>query len=89
MIQSVFSLFEKYIFSWNKRFIISLQPHPQSQRLPNLPNFSRIAAKIIEPNTGASTWALGSHKWTPYIGNLTTKAANKQKRQERGFVVHF
>jgi hypothetical protein len=30
-----------------------------------------IAAKNIEPSTGASTWALGSHKCTPNIGNLT------------------
>ena len=25
----------------------------------------------MEPETGASTWALGSHKCTLYIGNLT------------------
>ena len=28
---------------------------------PNPPSFKRIAAKNIEPITGASTWALGSH----------------------------
>ncbi len=31
-------------------------------RRPYPPNFRRIAAKIIEPATGASTWALGSHR---------------------------
>lgn len=25
-------------------------------------NIHKIAARIIEPDTGASTWALGSHK---------------------------
>lgn len=29
---------------------------------PYLPNLRRIAARIIEPATGASTWAFGSHK---------------------------
>lgn len=31
---------------------------------PYLPNFNKIPARIIDPATGASTWALGSHKWT-------------------------
>ena len=30
---------------------------------PYPPNFSRTPAKIIEPATGASTWAFGNHKW--------------------------
>lgn len=29
---------------------------------PYPPNFSKTPAKIIEPETGASTWALGNHK---------------------------
>ena len=29
---------------------------------PYPPNFSKIAARIIEPATGASTWALGNHR---------------------------
>lgn len=29
---------------------------------PNPPSFSRMAARIIDPATGASTWAFGSHK---------------------------
>lgn len=28
----------------------------------------------MEPATGASTWAFGSHKWTKYKGILTIKA---------------
>lgn len=30
---------------------------------PYPPSFRRIPAKSIEPTTGASTWAFGSHKW--------------------------
>lgn len=33
-----------------------------------------MAAKIMEPAIGASTWALGSHKCTPYKGILIRKA---------------
>ena len=40
----------------------------------NPPNFSSNPAKIIEPVNGASTWALGNHKCTPYMGNLTKNA---------------
>lgn len=46
--------------------IMRIRPYP--------PNFRRIPAKIILPATGASTWALGSHKWVTYIGILTKKA---------------
>lgn len=33
-----------------------------------------MAARIIDPSKGASTWALGSHKWIRYIGILIKKA---------------
>lgn len=52
---------------------------------PYLPNFNKIAAKNIEPTTGASTWAFGSHWWTPYIGNFTKKAIHTGKK----FIVEF
>lgn len=42
--------------------------------MPNPPSFNKTPAKTIEPPTGASTWALGSHKCTPYIGNLIKNA---------------
>lgn len=42
--------------------------------MPYPPSLSRTAAKTIEPAMGASTWALGSHRWTPYSGILTMKA---------------
>jgi len=52
-------------------FIISLfiriKPYP--------PNFSRIAARIIDPATGASTWAFGSHMCIENKGNLARKAS--------------
>lgn len=41
--------------------------------IPYPPNFSNTPAKIIEPPTGASTWALGNHWWKKNIGNLTKK----------------
>ena len=33
-----------------------------------------MAAKTIEPSIGASTWALGSHRWNINIGSFTRKA---------------
>lgn len=33
-----------------------------------------MAAKIIDPATGASTWAFGSHKWTENSGSFTKNA---------------
>jgi hypothetical protein len=51
---------------------------------PYLPNFKRIAAKTMDPKTGASTWALGSHTWTPNIGNLTAKASKNTRE-----IIHF
>lgn len=30
--------------------------------IPNVPSLRRIPARIIDPATGASTWALGSHR---------------------------
>lgn len=45
------------------------------RRRPYPPSFKRIPARIIDPATGASTWALGSHRWTVNIGNFTKNAA--------------
>ena len=42
--------------------------------IPYPPNFNKIPARIMDPPTGASTWALGSHWCTKYIGNFTKKA---------------
>lgn len=49
-----------------KIIIIRARPYP--------PSFSRIAAKIIDPATGASTCAFGSHKCTENSGNFTINA---------------
>jgi len=35
-------------------FISRINPYP--------PSFSKIAARIIDPATGASTWAFGNHR---------------------------
>lgn len=42
---------------------------------PYPPNFSKIAANTMEPAIGASTWALGNHKWTVNIGSFTRNPA--------------
>lgn len=42
------------------RLISRVSPYP--------PSFSRMAARIMDPATGASTWAFGSQRWNPYIG---------------------
>lgn len=42
--------------------------------IPYPPSFSKMAARIIDPSNGASTWAFGSHKWIIYIGILAKKA---------------
>ena len=41
---------------------------------PYPPNFNKIPASTMEPETGASTCAFGSHRWKKYIGNFTKKA---------------
>lgn len=41
---------------------------------PYPPNLRRSPARIIDPAIGASTWALGSHKWKIYKGNFTRNA---------------
>jgi len=41
---------------------------------PYLPNFKSIAANLIDPATGASTWAFGNHKCVKYIGVFTRNA---------------
>lgn len=41
---------------------------------PYLPSFRRMPARIMDPATGASTWALGSHKCKVYRGIFTINA---------------
>ena len=50
-----------------------------SRIIPYPPSLSKIPAKIIEPPTGASTWALGNHWCTKNIGNLTRNAKAVKK----------
>ena len=49
------------------------------KRIPIPPSFSISPARIIEPDTGASTCALGSQAWTKNTGSLTMKATNINK----------
>lgn len=43
--------------------------------IPYPPSFSRMAARIMEPGIGASTWAFGNQRCTPYRGILTINAS--------------
>jgi len=42
--------------------------------IPYLPSFRRMAAKIMDPATGASTCAFGSHRWVRKRGIFTINA---------------
>jgi len=42
-----------------------------SKNTPQVPSFNNKAAKITEPATGASKWALGNHTWAPNKGTFT------------------
>jgi hypothetical protein len=42
-----------------------------SRQIPYPPSLRSTAAKIMLPATGASTWALGSHRWQINIGSFT------------------
>ena len=50
---------------------------------PKVPIFSIRAAKTIDPYTGASTWALGSHIWVKYMGDFTKKAKVKDRNTHK------
>jgi hypothetical protein len=41
-----------------------------------------MAAKIMDPAIGASTWALGSHKWKPYTGILMVNASRQNNHHK-------
>lgn len=42
--------------------------------IPYPPSLRRMAARTMDPAMGASTCALGSHRWSPYRGIFTMKA---------------
>jgi len=54
--------------------IEQLDKNEETRIMPNPPNFNKIAANNIDPTTGASTCALGSHKCPKKIGNFTKNA---------------
>lgn len=66
----------------NKLIKYLLEIKEETRISPYPPNFNKIAAKIMDPTTGASTCALGSHKCPKKIGNLIKNAKiilNKNK----------
>jgi len=52
---------------------------------PNPPNFKTTLANVIDPKTGASTWALGSHICRKKTGIFT----NKEKKKEINYSVYI
>lgn len=46
--------------------------------IPYPPNFSKMPAKIIDPDTGASTCALGNQRCNPNMGNFVKNAKTKK-----------
>lgn len=68
--------------SLNRKVILEYgckQKNCRARNTPYPPNFNKIAARTIEPATGASTWALGSQRCTENIGSFTRKAAKIRK----------
>lgn len=57
--------------------------------IPYPPNFNSTAARIIDPSNGASTWALGNHKWVKYIGILAKNAIIRNKIIENFIKITF
>lgn len=51
--------------------------------IPYPPSFRRRAARSIDPAIGASTWALGSHRCSPYNGAFTMKARRRARLDAR------
>lgn len=56
---------------------------------PYPPSLSRMPARIIDPATGASTWALGSQRCVEYKGIFTKNAMESIKKVEVDTVILF
>lgn len=54
-----------------------------SRMMPYPPSFRRSAASSMDPAMGASTWALGSHRWSPYKGAFTMNAVSRARLDRR------
>ena len=69
--------------SQNARLVLSIGGNfSLIRRRPYEPSFRRIPAKIIDPATGASTCAFGSHRCVMYRGSLTRNAAMQVNHHE-------
>lgn len=51
--------------------------------MPYPPSLRSSAASSMDPAIGASTWALGSHRWRPYRGAFTMNAASRARFDRR------
>lgn len=63
------------IIQWFILFILEMH-NGINRIIPYPPSLSRIAARVIDPSSGASTWALGSQRWVKNIGIFTKNAIN-------------
>ena len=47
--------------------------------MPYPPSLRSRAASSMDPAIGASTWAFGSHRWSPYRGAFTMNAISRAR----------
>ena len=78
----------KNLLSFVDKFPQILYTNPIILYKPHPPSLSINPAKTMEPNTGASTWALGNHMWKKNTGNLTKKAKIKNTLIQLNFISH-
>jgi hypothetical protein len=62
-----------------KILVLALKMKSLERIKPKPPNLSNTPARIIEPITGASTWALGNHRWNPKQGSLTKNPKTRNR----------
>lgn len=58
----------------------------ERRSIPYPPSLSRVPARTMEPAMGASTWALGSHRWREYRGSFTRKAKLQRNQNRAGWL---
>lgn len=69
------------LINGRERFLLRRINFVAIRSSPYLPSFRRMPARIIDPATGASTCALGSHRCVVYRGVLTRNAITVSNHQ--------
>lgn len=80
-IEILVNVITKFKFPANITALSRSNPYP--------PSLSKIPARIIDPDTGASTWALGNHKCVKYIGIFTINAIMKINHKNLLFLANL